>query len=506
MTTPMRFLLAAALAVGAQAASAAEAARPNVLIIHTDEHNFRTLGCYRARMPKEQAFVWGEGVAVETPHIDALARRGAVCTRFYAASPVCTPSRASFVTGRYPQNTGCDENDKPLHDGLVSFAEALRRQGYATGYAGKWHLDGRERPGWAPARHFGFEDNRYLFNRGHWKQLEDTEEGPAVKAHNRSGEPTYSAVGADEKSFTTDFLADKAAAFIAAHRDAPFCYMVSFPDPHGPNSVRPPYDTMYTNFAFCLPASAEGRGKMEDMARYFGMVKCVDDNVGKLAEALRKAGILERTIVVFTSDHGDMCGEHGLVNKGVPYEASARIPFVVAWPGRIKAGTTVRDALSTVDFKPTLLGLLGLPPDPSDEGRDASALLLTGAAPDGWADAVFSRNHAGRWLMAVSSHHKLIVYPDSDPCLYDLDADPFEMRNRFADPACRETVRVLARQLLAHAVRAHEPYAEQPAMRADLQWCAEGEGAYAPPPRPALRPGGAKGKRARAGAGAEKEE
>ena len=96
------------------APGALPAAKTNVLIIHTDEHNFRTLGCYRALLPKEQAFVWGDGVAVETPHIDSLAKRGALCDRFYATSPVCTPSRASFVTGRYPQNTGAAINDRPM--------------------------------------------------------------------------------------------------------------------------------------------------------------------------------------------------------------------------------------------------------------------------------------------------------------------------------------------------------------------------------------------------------
>ena len=195
--------------------------KPNLVVIVTDEHNFRTLGCYRALLPKDQAFVWGDGVAVETPHLDSIAKSGAICDRFYAASPVCTPSRAAFFSGRYPQNTGADSNDHPLHDDVVTFAEVLRRHGYATGYAGKWHLDGNAKPGWSPARKFGFEDNRYMFNRGHYKQLEDTPAGPAVKARNKDNHPTYDVSGADAQSFTTDFLADKTVAFIQAHRDRP---------------------------------------------------------------------------------------------------------------------------------------------------------------------------------------------------------------------------------------------------------------------------------------------
>jgi arylsulfatase A-like enzyme len=477
------------------AAAAPLPSKPNVLILHTDEHNFRTLGCYRALLAKEEAFVWGDGVAVATPNIDSLARRGALCDRFYAASPVCTPSRASFVTGRYPQNTGAPINDRPMRDDVVTFAEVLRRNGYATGYAGKWHVDGPARPGWTPARKFGFEDNRYLFNRGHWKQLEDTPAGPAVKARNANGAPTYNVAGADEKSFTTDFLADKTVAFIQAHKGEPFCFMVSFPDPHGPNTVRAPYDTLFTNLTFQLPRSADGTGKLENMARYFGMVKCIDDNVGKILQALRAAGVLENTLVIFTSDHGDMCGEHSLNNKGVPFEGSARIPFVIAYPGRIKPGIVIHEALATVDFKPTLLGLLGQTRDPQDEGRDASALFGTGQAPANWKDVTFSRNANGNWLMAVSCRHKFIVCPDADPCLFDLEKDPFEMNNLCSAPGSRETVRGLARALMDYAQRFKEPYAAEPAMSAALVWAAEGTGTYTPPKRAAA----ARGKKSRAG-------
>ena len=481
--------------------------KPNLVVIVTDEHNFRTLGCYRALLPKDQAFVWGDGVAVETPHLDSIAKSGAICDRFYAASPVCTPSRAAFFSGRYPQNTGADSNDHPLHDDVVTFAEVLRRHGYATGYAGKWHLDGNAKPGWSPARKFGFEDNRYMFNRGHCKQLEDTPAGPAVKARNKDNHPTYDVSGADGQSFTTDFLADKTVAFIQAHRDRPFCFVTSIPDPHGPNTVRPPYDTLFASLKFQQPRSAFESGtelpscavplakpNFENMSRYFGMVKCIDDNVGKIVAALRAAGVAERTIVVFTSDHGDMCGEHGRVNKGLPLEGSARIPFLISYPGTIKPGTIVHEALANVDFKPTILALMGVPGAGSDEGRDASALFRTGQTPANWKNVTFSRNSAGNWLMAATSRYKFIVSNDSNPCLFDLDADPFEMRNIFSAPGTRETVRELARALAEYAQRFQDPHAEQPAVRADLAWAAAGTGEYVAPQRHVKK---AKARRAR---------
>jgi arylsulfatase A-like enzyme len=481
-----RFLKAAgAAAAGLVTGRAAAAAttRPNLLIIHTDEHNFRTLGCYRKLLPPEQALVWGKEAVCPTPHIDRIAAEGAVATSFYATTPVCSPSRSALVSGMYPQNTPVVQNNIPMQGEVVTFAEILRRQGYATGYAGKWHLEGTGKPQWKPERQFGFTDNRYMFNRGHWKQLEETAEGPRVKAR-KNGKPTYGVEGADETSFTTDFLADRCVEFIDAHQAEPFCYMLSIPDPHGPNTVRPPYDTMFDGMAFedprtmhkpdkGLPSWGQKQARTlngKQMARYFGMVKCIDDNVGKILKALEAAGVLEKTIVVFTSDHGDLCGEHGRHNKGVPYEASARIPFVIRCPARIPAGTVVRQALSCVDVLPTLVRLMGFKTTGAEQGRDASALFCTGRAPEGWTDVAFvrstGRSNSGRaWLAAVTPRHKLVYSDRDEPWLFDLAKDPDEVVNFFADPAYADVVRSLSKQLIGYADRYGDPYVEAPNIR-----------------------------------------
>lgn len=456
---------------------AGASARPNLLVIHCDELSYRTLGCYRAQMPKEQAYIWGEGVAVETPHIDSIAARGALCTRYFATSPVCTPSRASFVSGRYPQNGGAIANDIPMKDDVVTFAEVLRRAGYATGYAGKWHLDGEAKPGFTPGRQFGFEDNRYMFNRGHWKKLEDGPGGPRVAATDKKGNPTYDVAGADAKSFTTDFLADKAMAFIDANKDKPFCVMLSIPDPHGPNTVRAPYDTMFEGMAFQAPKTAardpasapawgkptaKKAGKSAGMAKYFGMVKCIDDNVGRMLEALETGGLRERTWIVFTADHGDLCGEHGRHDKGVPFDTSAGIPFLLAAPGKVKPGSVVGEALGTVDFKPTILALMGVGAPGGDEGRDASHLFSGGGEPEGWRDLTFMRiGGTGKgergWMAAVTSRYKFVVSPGDGPWLFDREADPWELKNFSGDPGHRDAARMLATALGDYGARFHEP-------------------------------------------------
>jgi arylsulfatase A-like enzyme len=485
-----------AITVRLGAASAAPAERPNLLVIITDEHNFRTLGSYRALMTAEQAFMWGPGVKVDTPNIDWLAKNGAIADRFYATSPVCTPSRAALMTGLYPQNTGAHVNNNPLRDDVVTFAEVLRRRGYATGYAGKWHLDNDARPGWRPARKFGFEDNRYMFNRGHYKNLQLTPEGARVGSVSPQGEPNYGLAGADAKTFTTDFLADRAIEFIRAQQDKPFCYVVSFPDPHGPNVVRAPYDTMFDPSQFQQPHSATQPGQklptyatviaekfnQQQMALYFGMVKCIDDNVGKILDALRVAKVLEKTFIVFTSDHGDMCGEHGRHNKGIPLEASARVPFLLYAPGAVEPGTHVKAAVANVSFKPTILSLMGVPNADLTEGRDASPLFRGGAGDDNEiAFLRIGRESEGRentngWLGAFTRRHKFVVGLTGEAALFDLETDPDELNNIVNSVAHRESVRTLGRALADYAAKHRDPHGEIDAVRATLAWATNGAG------------------------------
>ncbi|MCP4092401.1 MAG: sulfatase-like hydrolase/transferase [Planctomycetes bacterium] len=454
----------------------------NLLIIQTDEHNFRTLGCYRETLSPEQAFMWGEGAVVLTPNIDRIAQEGAICTSFYATSPVCSPSRAAMMSGRYPQNTAVVSNDIPMSDDVVTFAESLRREGWMTGFAGKWHLDGTAKPGWAPARDFGFTDNRYMFNRGHWKQFEDTDDGPRVKASDQKGKPSYAVQGADPQSFSTDFLTDRAIDFIEEHGDEPFCYMLSLPDPHGPDTVRPPYDTMYAGQEYVAPRTydvssedappwAQPKGKFQSMAKYFGMVRCIDDNVGRILETLEQKGLLDRTIVIFTSDHGDLRGEHHRQNKGVPYEASAKVPFLMRLPSAIPAGTRIDEALGMVDFLPTILSLMDVPTAGLEEGRDASILFQKGSPPEHWQDIAIMRQ-AGRkgegWLAAVDDRFKLVVAPDAQPWLLDLEQDPDELINFYSDPQRHADVVRLAQHLLHYGAESGDSYVDVPTVKATL--------------------------------------
>jgi uncharacterized sulfatase len=467
-----------------------KSAMPNVIVIMTDEHNFRTLGCYRETMEKRQAYMWGPSV-VETPNIDWIAKNGALCTSFYATTPVCSPSRASFITGLYPQATPVIKNDIRLADDVVTFASILKSKGYATGYAGKWHLDGTGKPQWQPKRNFGFEDNRYMFNRGHWKNLEITKDGPRVGAK-KNGKPSYSVDGADETTFTTDFLIDRTIEFVETNKAKPFCYMVSIPDPHGPDTVRAPYDTMYDDLAFEKPTTydvddraipvwgAPAKNSKFGQSKYYGMVKCIDDNVGRLIEKLKQEKLLENTTIVFTSDHGDLRGEHHRQNKGVPWEGSARVPFLVYHPGKIVGGTVIDEALTSVDFAPTLMKMFGVETDQNFHGRDFSCLLKNTDETDfDWDDIAFSRGTGdSTWIMAVTDRYKLVISASSKPWMFDLQRDPDEMINMLDNPAYRETASQLGKAMKNYVETFDDPMKNSAKAMSDIQWAIDGTGPY----------------------------
>lgn len=446
--------------------------KPNLLIIQTDEHHFGTLGCYG-------------GTIVDTQHIDWLAEQGVLCTSFYAVTPVCSPSRASLISGRYPQKTPVVTNNIPLNDNVVTFASILSQQGYATGFAGKWHLDGDRKPQWSPDRKFGFQDNRFMFNRGHWKKFTVLDGKPSIAARDAKGQPTYNLAGANEKTFSTDFLCDRAVEFIKLNSDNPFCYYISLPDPHGPNTVRAPYDKMYVDVDIPIPTTLMRSpeqvpqwGKPDSkvtaaqlrriMPAYYGMVKCIDDNVGKLLQTLRDEEILENTIIVFTSDHGDLCGEHGRLNKGVPYEGSARIPFIIYYPKRLPQNRVVQEALTTVDFFPTILSLMEVKADYRADGRNA-ARLLDGTLKKPWQDLTYLRSTPGtEWLAAVSSQYKLVISRTDGPWLIDLGNDPDEVVNLFGNPKYAKIVAQMRAGLVQYVRQHNDTHARIPAIQSQL--------------------------------------
>jgi len=457
--------------------SIVHADKPNLIVIMTDEHNLRTLGCYRDRMNKAQSFVWGNGVKVETPNIDSLAADGAIFTNFNSVAPLCTPSRASFLTGLYPAFTGANHNHQPLDSTAITFAKVLQKEeGYATGYIGKWHLNGDEKPGFEhETRTFGFGDTKYQFNRGHWKFFEDDKTNGNVRAYDYND--AKKVASNLEEAYATDFLFGKALKFISKRIDVNrhFALMLSIPDPHGPNDVRPPYDTMFNSMKFSLPATGVAAYKKSpanpgwanfnvdhtiadkeitmlendekwqtNLRNYFGMVKLIDDKIGELLLFLKNRGLEENTILVFTSDHGDLMGEHARFNKNKPYKTSAGVPFLIRYPKRIKKGKIVRTAYSSPDFAPTILSLMGI--DYSDmnfQGIDGSDELLDKRKTNIREQVRFiTDSKQAKWAAAVDREYKLVISAGS-PYLFDLKKDPDELYNFHDDEKYKDIVGTL---------------------------------------------------------------
>jgi arylsulfatase A-like enzyme len=484
-----RIALTLILCLVSTCVNAASETPPNVLLIITDEHNFRTLGCYRDTLPREQAEMWGLGAVVQTPHLDRIAKEGVLCTRAYATAPVCSPCRAAMITGRYPHMTGVPANDLPLDRSIPTLADRLNNAGYRTAFIGKWHLGGNGKPEWAPHVDGGFEFKKYMFNRGHWKNFVLTDEGPAVGA-TKGGMPTYDVNAADEKTFSTDWLTDRAIEYIT-DKDAtkPFLTVISYPDPHGPNSVRAPYDHRFDDLPFVAPRTYAsgipypkwlGGGKKhpvfrgKDMSLYFGMVQCLDDNIGRLLHSMEATRQLDNTLIIMTSDHGDLCYEHDRQNKGNPYEGSARVPLILRQPNRIAAKQYYTKPVGTVDLTPTVMGLLNLPADPNDQGRDLSAVLAdTTTKPlenEAGQDVTFLRNagETAQWVAAVDSRYKLILSTDDVPWLFDAKEDPDELQNFYGKPDTAAVSKRLGLALQMYGVDNKDPHLKNVAIAGSL--------------------------------------
>jgi len=436
-------------AVVAGAASGKSNAHPNLLIIHTDQLSSWAISAYAGRLKRVPNY--GK-VLVETPHIDSLAAEGALLENFFTNSAVCTPSRGCLLTGRYPHAHGAYRNNIEMNRDEVTLARVLERQGYETGYAGKWHLDGPPKPGWLkPDRSMGFADCRFMFNRGHWKKIEDRP-GSDPKAH------PYGVIG-DETSFTTDWLAGKTIDFIRMGHRRSFFYLVSFPDPHTPFTVREPYMSMYDPEDMIVPhtfkqaASVKGKASTEERLRrskahYCGQVKCIDDNVGRILDALKEKGLLDHTVIVFTTDHGEYMGEHGLYGKNRWYRTAYQIPFLVRWPKRIRGGTVVEEFITNVDIQQTLLGLMSIPPSGREQGRDASALLL--GRDVAWNNEAMIHHSSLESAGVFTSEYELVLQADGNHMFFDRTNDPEQTRNLCGHEEHKATFDALKRRIVQH--------------------------------------------------------
>jgi arylsulfatase A-like enzyme len=210
----------------------------------------------------------------------------------------------------------------------------------------------------------------------------------------------------------------------------------------------------------------------DQMSRYFGMVKCIDDNIGRLLRTLEESDRLDSTIILMTSDHGDLCYEHDRLNKGNPYEGSARVPMLVRYPSLLDAGTVYEDPIGTVDVTPTLLGLAGIQADADFQGHDFTS-RLRGEKKPSELEITFLRNAGtkAQWIAAIDARYKLVLSVNDRPWLFDLQTDPDELLNFYGRPGTEAVTRRLAAALKKYAEKYKDPHASESHIAGALAQC-----------------------------------
>jgi arylsulfatase A-like enzyme len=424
--------------------------KPNVVFVFPDQMRRCAAG-------------FGGELSITTPVMDRLARESLDFTHAISGMPVCCPARASLMTGRYAHHHGVIINDVHLDDAIPSLGRTFASAGYTTGYVGKWHLNanGRKAPV-PPASQHGFQ---------FWKALECTHDYNASDYYEGASTAMKRWPGYDAFAQT-----DEAIGFVEANarQERPFLLFLSWGPPHDPyetapeefrRRVRPEDIRLRPN----VPLEKQDVARRE-LAGYHAHILALDHALGRLLDAVDRAGVAEDTIFVFWSDHGDMLHSHGERRKQRPWEESVHVPLLIRHPRRFgRTGRRIEAPINTPDLMPTLLGLCGLPIPSGVDGTDYTAYLEGRAEPPASAALLacyapfgeFLREEGGREYRGVRTTRYTYAESLAGPwLLYDDHLDPYQMRNLVHDPAHQQTRRELQglmRSLLAKTGDAFEP-------------------------------------------------
>jgi Arylsulfatase A and related enzymes len=424
---------------------------PNIIYIFSDQHRFCDVG-------------YAGNSEVETPNLDNLARTGAWFTSSYSNCPLCVPARGTLLTGLHALKHGAAANDLPVLTSKPSIANILNDAGYNTGYIGKWHLGG------VPRNQFIQEDTRLGFT--YWNGCNCNH--AYMDAYYDDNENVRHKIEGYEPFTQTDL----AIQYMNEHKGGgqPWALWLAMGTPHDPYdalpadelarwrskhlSLRKNVDMENVEHLFGPKPDIEN-----DYAGYYAHIYLLDQQIGRIVDWLRANDELENTIIVYSSDHGDMLGSHGYLNKQMYFEESAKVPLVVNWHGHIPAGQR-KQPISLVDHAPTLLGLIGLDGLPDMDGTDQSAVLQDPSAAGQKAVYLYSYVPCHQalfrplqsWRAIVTEKEKYVASQDGDAvALYDLENDPYEQRNLATDNTFVQLKAQLS-ALLADQVAHHDGY------------------------------------------------
>lgn len=411
---------------------------PNIVFILSDDHRYDFSG-------------FAGHPYVETPNLDRLAAEGVTFNRAYVTTSLCSPSRASFLTGTTPYRHGVWNNFTPWSEQNRTFFEYFKMAGYRTGFIGKWHMPGGELPEIAGLDHFVSFTNMMGQGQYEWN--------PMI------------ANGVEEESRTRYIateLTDRALAWLGEDTSSPFVLYLAHKSVHGPFTPDRQDQGRYDAKLAGVPNeshlwSHQSRAQYthgtpyaldSSIKRYAESVYSMDREIGRVLDALQKMNLEENTVVIYTSDNGYLWGEHQLVDKRWAYEESIRVPLIVRWPGsQVSAGSTLHQIVANIDIAPTLLDLAGISPPDYMEGE--SLLLLLEAADTEWRDEfLYSYIFEPPWptptsAALVTERYKLIKTEWKGYELYDLQDDPREQENLTDDAQVQNIKRDLIGRLSA---------------------------------------------------------
>jgi len=432
--------------------------KPNLIYVFADQLRYQSLGYAGDKRAK-------------TPHIDAFAQTGINLINCVSGHPMCAPYRASLFTGKYPSSTGMVINELRMNPNHRCFGHVLHDGGYDTYYIGKWHLwanqlghhDDPKNSYTPPGDHrLGFDGYwaSYGFHHTYWDQYyhENSPERIVIEGYEPDGQ--------------TDLAIEKLKT--AASGENPFALFLSLGTPHDPwwpDNVPVDYLKRFEDVEFDYPPNykpendphadrwamlnAQQRHDLPEWMRvYYAMTANLDWNMGRLIEAVEALGLMDNTILVFTSDHGEMFGAQGRRAKNIFYEEAVRVPFLIRWDGHIAPNSVSDVCINTPDIMPTLLSLMDLPIPGEGEGADLGHVLLgqAGGEPEAafmqgmGATAIFEDGH--EWRALRSKQYTYAVYRDDrSEFLFDNLSDPYQMQNLADAPHHREMLSKFREQL-----------------------------------------------------------
>lgn len=467
----------------------------NLLYIFTDQQRFDTLASYG-------------NDKIKVPNLNKLAEDCAVFEKAYVTQPVCTPSRGTLMTGLYPHNHGCIENNDRLKEDIPTLAELIKDENYSCGYIGKWHL-GNE-----VVKQHGFD---------HWVSIEDVYREHYAKEEYREIYSDYhhflvengflpDVIKEDEQIFSRffgtrlpeafsrpAFIAQKSKAFIRENKDKPFVLYAAFLEPH------PPYNSAYDNYydpeeVLLAPAFHEMLGDNVPLryqfniryqkevgrqyplkdektwrkltAQYWGAISLVDKYVGEILECLKENNLWDNTIIVFTSDHGEMMGDYKMLQKMVMLESSVRVPMMIKIPKLTEGGKRIEIPVSQVDLLPTLLDAMDIQAKGKLDGESLMPMITAESEAVGrdvfiewtgeegehrWFTVNKDQELAARITEVYGASVRAVVSTDNwklclqtagEHELYDLNTDPLETKNLYGSYQYQEKFEELQAKIL----------------------------------------------------------